>query len=100
MARKRRRTQLTNNQFVRALQLIRLKGLVTGRYEPMSDRETFYLKLLQAGRPADITDFVVSEPLLALERAQRQPRDVEDDEDEDEPAPSFTPPSEPAISPS
>ena len=54
--------------FIRALQLIRLHGLATGEYEPLSDRERLYLELLRRNRSPDIEEFIVSEPLLLLER--------------------------------
>ena len=55
-------------QFVRALQIIRLEGLVTGEYQPLSDRERMYLELLRRNRSPDIEDFILTEPLLLLER--------------------------------
>ena len=59
--------------FVRALQLVRLKGLVTGEYQPLFDRERMYLELVRRGRAPDLEDFVVSEPLLLLERVALEP---------------------------
>ena len=61
-------------EFIRALQLIRLEGLASGEYEPLSDRERMYLGLLQRSRSPDIEDFILSEPLLLLERSvDREP---------------------------
>ena len=59
--------------FLRALQLIRLQGLVTGEYQPLSDRERMYLELVRRGRVPDMQDFVLSEPLLLLERVGLEP---------------------------
>ena len=67
-------------QFVRALQIIRLEGLVTGEYQPLSDRERMYLELLRRNRSPDIEDFILTEPLLLLERMtglDGDPRDPE-----------------------
>ena len=68
-----RRRRLTDHDFVGALQSLRLEGLASGRYEPLSDRETFYLKLLRAGRRPDPEDFILSPPLFQLERIQFGP---------------------------
>ncbi|WP_284223746.1 hypothetical protein [Brevundimonas denitrificans] len=72
MARRRRSPRLTDREFIRSLQLIRLKGLLTGEYQPMSNREEMYLRLLRAGLPADIEDFVISRPLFHLEAMERK----------------------------
>lgn len=55
-------------RFVRALQLVRLEGLETGQYQPLTDRERMYLELRRLGRAPDIEDFILSESLLLLER--------------------------------
>ena len=54
--------------FIRALQLLRLEGLASGAYEPLTDREQMYLELLRRHRAPDIEDFILSEPMLLLER--------------------------------
>ena len=58
-------------EFISTLQIIRLEGLITGEYQPLSDRERMYLELLQRSRSPDIKDFILSEPLLLLERMSR-----------------------------
>ncbi|MBF0665705.1 MAG: hypothetical protein IR159_09245 [Brevundimonas sp.] len=65
-----RRRRLTEQDFLHALQEVRLRGLETGRYEPLSAREALYLRLFQAGDRPDREDFIVSPPLLRLETAQ------------------------------
>lgn len=55
-------------RFIHALQRHRLKGLETGEYQPLTDRERMYLDLLRLGRVPDIEDFILSEPMLLLER--------------------------------
>lgn len=55
-------------RFVRTLQLVRLEGLESGQYQPLTDRERMYLDLRRLGRAPDIEDFILSEPLLLLER--------------------------------
>ena len=95
--------RVTREQFVRALQLHRLEGLAAGTFPPMSPREEFYLRLVESGAPADIEDFVVSEPLLLLERMtqeearEREPEqaDLEDSGD----GSAFSLPPEPAMPP-
>ncbi len=72
MARRRRSPRLTDREFIRSLQLVRLQGLLTGEYQPMSNREEMYLRLLRAGLPADIEDFVISRPLFHLEAMERK----------------------------
>lgn len=89
-----RRPRLTDRDFTHALQTLRLEGLETGRFEPLSDRESFYLRLFQAGHHPDREDFILSPPLLQLEAVQFQ----FDDEEEPEAALPFTPSPEPAIS--
>ncbi|KQY91341.1 hypothetical protein [Brevundimonas sp. Root1423] len=69
---RRKSARLTDRDFIRALQLIRLKGLPTGEYEPMSNREEMYLRIVRAGRPVDIEDFVLSKPLFQLEAMERR----------------------------
>ena len=64
--------RLTDRNVIRALQLIRLEGLPTGEYEPMSNREEMYLRIVRAGHPVDIEDFVLSRPLFQLEAAERR----------------------------
>ncbi|HYC96626.1 hypothetical protein [Brevundimonas sp.] len=55
-------------RFIRALQRVRLEGLETGAYEPLTDRERMYLELRRRGRAPDIEDFILSEAMLLLER--------------------------------
>ncbi|WP_374516836.1 hypothetical protein [Brevundimonas sp.] len=55
-------------QFLRAMQLHRLEGVAAGTCEPMSAREELYLRFVDEGLSPDIEEFVVSEPLLLLER--------------------------------
>ena len=88
-----RRPTLTDRDYIRALQDIRLQGLETGEYEPLSNRETFYLLLFQGGHRPDREDFILSSPLFQLEAMERRVEAAADD------APPFTPPAEPAISP-
>ncbi|MBU1384104.1 MAG: hypothetical protein KKG14_03650 [Alphaproteobacteria bacterium] len=88
-----RRNRITDADFVRALQIIRLQGLETGEYQPLSDRETFYLRLFQSGRRPDREDFILSSPLFQLEAAQ-----IRSDDDTPDAEP-FTPSPETAISP-
>jgi len=90
-----RRRQITDADFIRALQMIRLEGLETGLYQPLSDRETFYLRLFQAGRRPDSEDFILSPPLFQLEAEQIRPHGGETAA-----ALPFTPSRETAISPS
>ncbi len=90
-----RRRQLADRDLLHALQTLRLEGLETGRYEPLSDREEFYLRLFRAGRRPDREDFILSPPLFQLEAAQIRP----DAEDAPALAPPFTPSPETAISP-
>jgi hypothetical protein len=65
-------SRLTDRDFIRALQLIRLNGLPTGEYEPMSNREEMYLRIVRAGHPVDVEDFVLSKPLFQLEAMERR----------------------------
>ena len=89
-----RRRQMTDRQFIHALQHLRLKGLETGRFQPVSDREEFYLRLYRAGRRPDREDFILSPALFRLEAILGQTgADVSPDA-----APPFTPTPEPAIS--
>ena len=67
MARIRKSSRLTDRDFIRSLQLVRLNGLPSGEYEPLSNREEMYLRLVRAGLPVDVEDFVVSGALLLLE---------------------------------
>jgi hypothetical protein len=69
---RRKSPRLTDRDFIRALQLIRLEGLATGEYEPLSNREEMYLRIVRAGLPVDIEDFVISRPLLQLEAVERR----------------------------
>ena len=69
---RRKSPRLTDRDFIRALQLIRLEGLATGEYEPLSNREEMYLRIVRAGLPVDIEDFVISRPLLQLEAVDRR----------------------------
>jgi len=89
-----RRPRLTDRDFTRALQTLRLEGLETGRFEPLSDRESFYLRLFQAGHHPDREDFILSPALLRLEAVQFR----SDDEEKPEASLPFTPSPEPAIS--
>ena len=89
-----RRPRLTDRDLVHALQALRLDGLETGRFEPLSDRETFYLRLFRAGLRPDREDFILSPALLQLEAVQFR----SDHEAEPETALPFTPSAEPAIS--
>ena len=93
--------RITREQFLRALQLHRLEGLVAGTFEPMSPREEFYLRLVESGAPADIEDFVVSEPLLLLERIMRDDDGEAGPERHDGVAdlPAFSADGEPAMPP-
>ncbi|WP_332660349.1 hypothetical protein [Brevundimonas sp.] len=69
---RRKSPRLTDRDFIRALQLIRLEGLPTGEYEPMSSREEMYLRIVRAGHPVDVEDFVLSKPLFQLEAMERR----------------------------
>ena len=89
-----RRPRLTHRALISALQSLRLQGLETGRFEPLSDRETFYLRLHQAGRRPDPEDFILSPPLFHLERMQIRAGEEAEPVD----ALPFTPSPEPAIS--
>ena len=84
MTRRRKSPRLTDREFIRSLQLVRLNGLLSGEYEPLSNREEMFLRLLRAGRPADIEDFVISLPLFQLEAMERRA------EEEDADAPQTT----------
>jgi hypothetical protein len=85
-----RRLRITDREFIHALQHIRLEGLETGRLQPLSDREEFYLRLFRGGRRPDPEDFILSRPLFQLEAMQRRPDEQND--------PPFTPSPETAIS--
>ena len=91
-----RRRPLTERDFIRSLQDLRLKGLETGEFEPLSDRETFYLLLHQSGGQPVREDFILSPPLFQLETIQRRMAWEERDCAPDQP---FTPSPETAISP-
>lgn len=54
--------------FIYHLQRMRLEGLESGEYQPLTDRERMYLDLRRLGRAPDIGDFILSEPMLLLER--------------------------------
>ena len=88
-----RRPRVSENHYVRTLQMLRLKGLETGRFEPASDREMMYLQLFNSGLRPDRNDFVVSWPLLQLEAIL-----LDWDEAGDLADPPFSPTPEPAIS--
>jgi len=90
MPRERRR-HLTDHDFIHALQHLRLKGLETGRFEPMSEREDFYLRLYRDGHRPDPEEFILPRPLFLLEDLRRR-----DGEEAD--VPPFTPSPETAIS--
>ncbi|WP_439476219.1 hypothetical protein [Brevundimonas sp.] len=90
-----RRRRVTDSLYIRTLQIIRLEGLETGRFEPVSDREMLYLQLFRAGHRPDRNDFIVSRPLLRMEAILL---DLDEDADEADDAP-FTPTPETAISP-
>ncbi|MFA4893404.1 hypothetical protein [Brevundimonas sp.] len=72
MTRRSKSPRVTDRDLIRALQLIRLKGLPSGEYQPLSNREEMYLRLIRAGLPADIEDFVLSQPLFQLEAMERR----------------------------
>ncbi|MDI6623835.1 MAG: hypothetical protein QME55_03825 [Brevundimonas sp.] len=86
-----RRRQITDRDFIRALQHLRLKGLETGRFQPMSEREEFYLRLFRDGHRPDPEDFILPRPLFHLEAMARRTEEAD-------PAPPFTPSPETAIS--
>ena len=88
-----RRPKVSDRLYIRTLQLIRLEGLETGRFEPVSNREMLYRHLFRAGHRPDRNDFIVSKPLLRLEAIL-----LDLDHDEDADAPPFTPSPETAIS--
>ena len=73
MPRDRRRT-LTDSDLIHALQSLRLTGLETGRFQPLSEHEEFCLRLFH------------------LEAMQRRTDEAAD-------GPPFTPSPETAISP-
>lgn len=89
-----RRRQLTDDDLVRALQDLRLLGLETGRFQPLTEREEFYLRLFQDGHRPNRDDFILSRPLFSLEAMQLRAGREEADDD----APPFTPSPETAIS--
>jgi len=82
MTRRRKTRRLSDREFVRALQLVRLEGLESGEYEPMSNREEMYLRALRQGARVDIEDFVISPSLLLLESVERRAREADDAADE------------------
>ena len=86
-----RRRRMTDRDIVHTLQHLRLKGLETGRFEPLSEREEFYLRLFRDGHRPDPEEFILPRPLFHLEAIQRQADDGDDD-------PPFTPSPETAIS--
>jgi hypothetical protein len=85
-----RRRHIADSEVIRALQTLRLQGLESGRYEPLSEREEFYQRLFRAGHRPDREDFILSRPLFQLEAMQRRAAAEE--------AGPFTPSPEPAIS--
>jgi hypothetical protein len=85
----------SEDELIRSLQDLRLKGLETGEYEPLSNRETFYLLLFNQGHRPRREDFILSRPLFQLEAMEIRGRDEVPPADE----PPFTPSPEPAISP-
>ena len=86
-----RRRRITDRQFIHALQHLRLKGLETGRFQPLSEREEFYLRLFRDGHRPDPEEFILPRPLFHLEAIL-----LEADEAAD--TPPFTPSPETAIS--
>ncbi|RZI99533.1 MAG: hypothetical protein EON90_10985 [Brevundimonas sp.] len=77
LARPRRTRRLSERAFIRTLQLVRLEGLESGEYEPMSSREEMYLRALRQGARVDIEDFVISPSLLLLESVERRAREAD-----------------------
>ena len=67
-----RRRRLTDHDFARALQDLRLGWLERGRCEPLSIREALYQRLFREGRRPEREDFILSPALLRLEAAQRR----------------------------
>lgn len=65
-----RRRRLTDHDFARALQDLRLGWLERGRCEPISIREALYQRLFREGARPDRQDFILSPALLRLEAAQ------------------------------
>ncbi len=88
-----RRPKVSDRLYIHTLQLMRLEGLETGRFEPVSDRERLYRHLFRAGQRPDRNDFIVSRPLLQLETVLMDLNEEAVDGD-----PLFTPPPETAIS--
>ena len=84
MTRRRKSPQLSDRDFIRSLQLIRLNGLPSGEYEPMSNREEMYLRIVRAGLPVNIEAFVLSKPLFQLEAMERRAMSEDDAEAEAE----------------
>lgn len=87
-----RRRQITDRDYIHALQHIRLKGLETGRFEPLSEREEFYQRLFRDGHNPDPEEFILPRPLFHLEAIHRRAAGADD-------VPPFTPSPETAISP-
>jgi hypothetical protein len=83
MTRRHKSPRVTEREFIRSLQIIRLSGLASGEYQPLSNREEMYLRLVRAGLPADIEDFVLSRPLFQLEAMERR-SGLEDDAGSDQ----------------
>ena len=67
-----RRRRLTDHDFARALQDLRLGWLERGRCGPLSIREALYQHLFREGQRPDRNDFILSPALLRLEAAQRR----------------------------
>ena len=72
-----RRRRLTDHDFARALQDLRLGWLERGRCEPLSIREALYQRLFREGRRPEREDFILSPALLRLEAAQRRAEEKE-----------------------
>ena len=72
-----RRRRLTDHDFARALQDLRLGWLERGRCEPLSIREALYQRLFREGRRPAREDFILSPALLRLEAAQRRAEEEE-----------------------
>lgn len=72
-----RRRRLTDHDFARALQDLRLGWLERGRCEPLSIREALYQRLFREGRRPEREDFILSPALLRLEAAQRRAEEEE-----------------------
>ena len=89
-----RRRRITDRDFIHALQSLRLRGLETGRFEPLCEREEFYLRLFRGGHRPNPEEFILPRPLFHLEAIRR-----ETGEEAAAPTLPFTPSPETAISP-